>query len=132
MDTPLPDPRSQSPLRPGDFARILLAASQRPARARARDQQADLSGAALRARVLNRLVVLDPDHELMESALQEIIAELGEPAGPTRGVCTAVHQEWTMACLNPAYWAYLIAEAVEHQTEGSAPEKRRGKRRNDA
>jgi hypothetical protein len=132
MDTPLPDPPSQSPLRPGDFARVLLAASQRPARARARDQQADLSGAALRARVLNRLVVLDPDHKLMESALQEIIAELGEPAGPTRGVCTAVHQEWTMACLNPAYWAFLIAEAVEHDAADSGPTNRRRNRRDDA
>ena len=74
-------------VRPGDFARILLAASGSPPRARARDQQADVAGEALRQRVLNRLIVLDPDPEELEAALLAVIIEFGEPAGPTRGVC---------------------------------------------
>src|SRR4051794_40106826 len=93
------DPASQagSPLRPGDFARILLACSGAPARARARDQQADLTGEALRQQVLNRLIILDPEPEDLEAAFLSIVAEIGEPAGPTRGVCTAIRQEWEMA-----------------------------------
>ncbi|MGO8903814.1 MAG: hypothetical protein ACLQU5_36555 [Isosphaeraceae bacterium] len=106
---------------PGDFARILLAASGSPPRARARDQQADLAGEALRQRVLNRLIVLDPDPDELEEALLAVIMEFGEPAGPTRGVCTAIHQEWEMARIQPDYWSFLVAQALqpEKRTPGS-------------
>jgi len=69
-------------VRPGDFARILLAASGSPPRARARDQQADLAGEALRQRVLNRLIVLDPDPEELETALLAVIIEFGALKDP--------------------------------------------------
>jgi hypothetical protein len=109
----------ERPLRPGDFARVLLAAGGGPPRARARDQQADLVGETLRRRVLNRLVVLDPEPESLEMALLAIVAELGEPAGSTRAVCTAIFQEWEMARLSPAYWPFLIDEAMRaEETRG--------------
>jgi len=117
MSSSAPDLTPMNRVRPGDFARILLAASGSPPRARARDQQADIAGEALRQRVLNRLVVLDPDPEELEAALMAVIIEFGEPAGPTRGACTAIHQEWEMARIQPDYWAFLIGEAIE-------PEKR--------
>ncbi len=81
-------------------------------RARAKDQQADLAGEALRQRVLNRLIVLGPDPEELETALLAVIMEFGEPAGPTRGVCTAIHQEWEMACIQPDYWT-LLGQAIQ-------------------
>jgi hypothetical protein len=107
-----PDPPADLSLRPGDFARILLANSGMPPRARARDQQADLAGEALRQQVLNRLVSLDPDPADLEDALLSIVAGLGEPAGPTRGICTAIRQEWEMARISPDYWNFLIGQAL--------------------
>ena len=41
--------------------------------------------------------VLDPAPADLEGAFLSIVAELGGPAGPTRGVCTAIRQEWEMA-----------------------------------
>ncbi len=104
---------SQSALRPGDFARVLLAASAEPPRARARDGRADTAGECLRRSVLDRLVALDPEPESMESALVSIIAALGEPTGPTRAVCTAIAQEWDMARLSKSLWPYLLTQAVQ-------------------
>jgi hypothetical protein len=110
-DNPLD--RSAHPLRPGDFARILLAGGGDSPRARARDQQADILGEALRRRVLNRLVMLDPESEELESVLLMIVAELDEPAGSTRAVCTAIVQEWEMARLSPGFWPFLIGQAMQ-------------------
>ena len=108
--------RIDLPLRPGDFARILLAAAGEPPRARARDQQADILGEALRRLVLNRLVVLDPEPEKLESALLIIVAELDEPAGSTRAVCTAIVHEWNMARVSPGFWPFLIGQAMRAMT----------------
>jgi hypothetical protein len=104
--------RADHPLRPGDFARILLAAAGDPPRARARDQQADILGEALRRRVLNGIVMLDPEPEKLESALLTIVAELDEPAGSTRAACTAIVQEWEIARLSPGFWPFLIGQAM--------------------
>jgi hypothetical protein len=102
----------EQPLRPGDFARVLLAAGGEPPRARARDQQADMIGESIRRRVLNRLVVMDPEPEALESALLTVVEELGEPSGSTRAVCTAIAQEWEMARLSPEFWPFLIGQAM--------------------
>jgi hypothetical protein len=110
----LPDRSTEPPPRPVDFARVALAAGALPPRARARDQQADLAGEVLRRRVLNRLAVLDPEPEALEDALLAIIAEVGEPTGPTRGICTTLLQEWQMARLQPAYWTYLMDQALRN------------------
>jgi hypothetical protein len=114
-----PDQTPMNRVRPGDFARILLAASGSPPRPRARDQQADIAGVALRQRVLNRLIVLDPDSEALEAALLAVIMEFGEPAGPTRGVCTAIHQEWEMARIQPEYWTFLVGQALQPEQKNS-------------
>jgi hypothetical protein len=110
-------------MRPGDFARVLLAASAEPPRARARDGRADVLGESLKRSVLNRLVALDPEPESIESALVTIITEIGEPSGPTRAVCTAIVQEWNMARLNSSLWPFLISQAVEAAERNTAPRR---------
>jgi hypothetical protein len=99
--------------RPRDLALLLLAIGTGPPRARARDQQADRAGAELRRRVLDRLAALDPEPEVLDEALARIVAEFGEPTGPTRGVCSQVRQEWEHATIAPDSWAWLVREALE-------------------
>jgi len=48
------------------MALLLLASGDLLPRQRARDQQADISGSALKARILNELVLLDPEPVQME------------------------------------------------------------------
>ncbi len=92
---------------------MLLAAGGDPPRSRARDQQADMLGEAIKRRVLNRLVVLDPEPDDLESALLAIVQELGEPSGANRAVCTAILQDWEMARLSPAFWPFLLGQAMQ-------------------
>ena len=126
MDSSEPGHHADPPLRPGDFARIVLAGAGGPPRARARDQQADLAGEVLRRKILNRLIVMDPDPDELEGALLVIVAGLGEPAGPTRGVCTAIRQEWEMARISPDYWTFLMGQALAG--DDPQPGGRRGRR----
>ena len=117
-------PTTTCPARPGDFARILLAGDGAPPRARARDQQADLAGESLRRHVLHRLVALDPDPESLDETLLAIALEQAEPTGPSRGVCSAIRQEWEMARMSPSYWSFLIAQALQaDQDEGPSSGK---------
>jgi hypothetical protein len=117
---------ADQPLRPGDFARVLLASSGDPPRARARDQQADMIGEAIKRRVLNRLVALDPEPESLEATLLTIIQELGEPSGSTRAVCTAIADEWEMARQSPGFWGYLIGQAMRADEQPAPARKNRG------
>jgi hypothetical protein len=112
-------PTTMCPARPGDFARILLAGDSAPPRARARDQQADLAGESLRRHVLHRLVALDPDPENLDEILLAIALEQAEPTGPSRGVCSAIRQEWEMARMSPSFWNFLIAQAL-HADQANA------------
>lgn len=80
--------------RPADLARILLARGFEPPRQRARDQQADRAGAALKVKVLEKLLARNPDALDFEAALCAIVEELGEPWGPTRGVCSSILDDW--------------------------------------
>jgi hypothetical protein len=116
-----------APLRPKDMALLLLASGDLLPRQRARDQQADISGSALKARILNELVLLDPEPVQMEVALEQIIALLGEPSGPTRAVAVSVLEEWHAACASPQFVEWLLAQAVQ---EGLAPTegRRRGRK----
>jgi len=82
-------------------------------------------GEAIKRRVLNRLVVLDPEPEAMESALLTIVEDLGEPSGSTRAVCTAIAQEWEMARLSPGFWPFLIGQAMRADER---PPRSRGNR----
>ena len=90
-------------LRPKDIALLLLASGDLLPRQRARDQQADISGSALKARILHELVSLDPKPVEMEAALEQIITLLGEPSGPTRAVAVSVLEEWQAACASPQF-----------------------------
>jgi len=104
--------------RPRDLALLLLAMGTDPPRARARDQQADRAGAELRRQVLDRLAVIDPEPDALEEALASVVAELGDPTGPTRGVCTLVLQEWEQVVHAPGAWGWMIGEALERSGRG--------------
>lgn len=122
--SPQPDEAAQAPLRPADLAHLLLAGGDLLPRQRARDQQADLAGMELKRRVLHQLIALDPEPEDLDAALDQIIAEIGPPFGPTRGICLNVRYDWEAACSSPQFIAWLIDEAVR---EGQG--QRRGKKR---
>ncbi|MBV9786557.1 MAG: hypothetical protein JOZ51_00150 [Chloroflexi bacterium] len=122
--SPQPDESAQAPLRPADLAHLLLAGGDLLPRQRARDQQADLAGMELKRRVLHQLIALDPEPENLDAALDQIIAEIGPPFGPTRGICLNVRYDWEAACSSPQFIAWLIDEAVR---EGQG--QRRGKKR---
>lgn len=117
--TPTPEP----PLRPRDLALILLASRDLRPRQRARDQQADTAGLALKRRVLEEVAALDPEPETLEAALAEIVEKLGEPSGPARAIAALVRDEWLMACAAPEWVGQLLAEAVEDPA--ARPEGRR-------
>jgi hypothetical protein len=102
---------------------LLLASGDLRPRKRARDQQADLAGLALKRAVLERLAELDPEPGETEAALMTIVSELGEPAGPARAVAALVRDEWQMACAAPDWVALLLAEA---QRQGEAEGATRG------
>jgi hypothetical protein len=114
------------PVRPGDFARVLLAAGGEPPRARARDQQADILGETIKRQILNRLVALDPEPFAFESALATIISEMGEPSGANRAVSSAILEEWQMVMLSPGFWPFLLGQAMEADERATHSRKRRG------
>ena len=104
---------SPDPLRPRDLAIVLLASRDLRPRQRARDQQADLAGLALKRRVLEQVAALDPEPADLEATLARIVEDLGQPSGPARAIAALVRDEWQMACASPAWLAQLLAEAVE-------------------
>jgi len=107
-------------LRPRDFATLLLASGDLRPRERARDQQADAAGGTLKRRVLERLVALDPEPPAFEASLEQIIAEFGDPTGPTRAVAAGVLEEFHAARLNPELAAWLLYQAAERTCRGPA------------
>ena len=111
--------------RPRDLAVLLLAIGGGPPRERARDQQADVAGADLHRRVLDRVAALDPEPREFDATLARIVAEFGDPTGPTRGVCLRVKQEWEECRQSPMAWSWLLAEALE---SGDGEPKRRRRR----
>jgi hypothetical protein len=112
------------PLRPRDFAVLLLSSGDVAPRQRARDQQADRAGLDLKRRVLNALVARDPEAPELEAALLAIVEELGPPTGPARAIALAVLEEWRSASTTPGWLAHLLGEAVRG-AEGEG--KRRGR-----
>src|SRR5262249_61488644 len=113
-----------SALRPKDVALLLLASGDLLPRQRARDQQSDIHGNALKSSILNELIVLDPDPEQVEATLEQIVEQLGPPTGPTRAVAVSVLEEWRAACASPAFVEWLLAQAVHEGLE--PPGGRRG------
>ena len=112
------------PLRPRDFALLLLGSGDLAPRQRARDQQADRAGLDLKRRILGELVARDPEPEEMEAALMEAAEAAGPPTGPARSVAAVVLEEWRLASASPAWVELLLGEA----TRPRAPEGgRRGR-----
>ena len=106
------------PLRPRDFALLLLASGDLAPRQRARDQQADRAGLELKRRVLNALATRDPEPEDLEATLLAVVEGLGPPTGPTRSVAVALFEEWQTAVATPGWVAHLLGEAVRGPEEG--------------
>jgi hypothetical protein len=105
-------PPSEGPLRPRDFALLLLASGELAPRQRARDQQADRAGLALKRRVLEALAQRDPEPEDMEAALLAVVEDLGPPTGPTRGVALALFEDWRSAAAAPGLVEHLLGQAI--------------------
>ena len=105
-----PDP--EPPLRPRDLAVLLLASGELSPRQRARDQQADHAGGALKRRVLSELIARDPDGPDLEAVLMAVVEGIGPPTGPTRSVALSFLDEWRMAAAAPGWVAHLLGEAV--------------------
>ena len=97
---------------PRDLALFLLGSGEASPRTRARDQQADAAGLALKRRVLAEVVARDPDPDGLEAALLEIVEEFGPPTGPTRAVARSVLEEWQFAASSPGWVPHLLGEAV--------------------
>jgi hypothetical protein len=118
------DPLGET-LRPRELALLLLASGDLRPRQRARDQQADEAGLRLKAQLLDRLVVLDPEPARLDEALARVIEEIGPPSGPTRALALTFREEWQTACSSPEWVEHLLGEAVRagrREAEG----KRRG------
>jgi hypothetical protein len=112
------DAAPAEPLRPRDLAQLLLASGDLLPRQRARDQQADLAGLALKKRVLEELCAIDPEPEELEAALFQIVAKLGPPTGPTRALALSIREEWQAACTAPEWTAHLLHEALRESSKG--------------
>jgi hypothetical protein len=113
--------------RPRDLALLLLAIGSDPPRARARDQQADRAGGALRHKVLDRLAALDPEPHELDESLASIVLEIGDPTGPTRGICSSIRDEWDQLSIAPEAWPWLIHEALASSGQDGAPRRRRSR-----
>jgi hypothetical protein len=100
------------PLRPRDFALLLLGSGDVLPRQRARDQQADRAGLDLKRRVLNELVARDPEPDELEAVLMDVVEQIGPPTGPTRSVAALVLDEWRTAVAVPGWVAHLLGEAL--------------------
>ena len=100
------------PLRPRQFALLVLASGDLLPRQRARDQQADRVGLELKRQLLERLVALDPEPDACAAALLKIAEELDPPAGPVRAVARVVWEEWGAAAASPGVVEHLLREAL--------------------
>jgi hypothetical protein len=109
------------PLRPGEFGRqavALLAAADGRRRRRKRDTTPDAIGLALKHDLLDRAAAEDPEPEEFEAWL--IGQALRAPAGgPVRAVCAEILDEYRLACLDPAFGAWLARGAP---SDDAAPE----------
>lgn len=108
-------------IRPRDLAVLLLASGDLRPRQRARDQQADEAGLALKRRVLDRLAALDPEPGEVEATLARIVEEVGTPTGPARAVARTVLEEWQAACTSPEWVDHLLNEAARNTNKSQQP-----------
>jgi hypothetical protein len=129
MDEPAERLMETDVRRPRDLALLLLAIGSGPPRARARDQQADRAGGALRHKVLDRLAAIDPEPDELDQSLASIVLEVGDPTGPTRGICSSIRDEWDQLRISPEAWPWLIHEAVASSGQEGEREPRRRRSR---
>jgi hypothetical protein len=111
---------SIEPLRPRNLALLLLASGDLRPRQRARDQQADQAGLALKRRMLDRLAALDPEPGELETALQRIVEEIGPPHGPSRAMASSIRDDWLDASASPAWIQQLLEQATQHSGDHQA------------
>jgi hypothetical protein len=97
---------------PRELAILLMAQCAHGPRQRARDQQADRAGIAMKQRILARLAEVDPDPECIEMALAQIVDEFGEPRGPLRALASDVLTDWHAARTAPEFMTWLLRQAV--------------------
>lgn len=102
-----------APLRPRDFALLVLATGDAAPRQRARDQQADRAGLALKHRVLHALIPLDPEPDAFAATLLAIVEQFGPPTGPTRAIVSALFDEWHAVSQSPECLNYLVHQATQ-------------------
>jgi hypothetical protein len=103
---------NESLLRPADWARLILASDDLLPRQRARDQQADIAGAALTRRVLERVAAVDPEPTRLANCLAQIVQEWNEPAGPVRAVARNIAEEFDATSRSPQFVEWLLERAV--------------------
>ena len=115
--------KPESPLRPRDFARLLLASGDLRPRKRARDQQADRAGLEMKRQVLQALAAADPEPADLEAALFRIVEEMGPPTGPSRAIALVVREEWQSACAAREWVAHLLEQATEGHAEEQPRER---------
>jgi hypothetical protein len=108
---------SEPVLRPRQFAVLLLGSGESLPRARARDQQGDLAGSRLKRTVLQHLLERDPEPAALESCLQQIVADLGAPSGPTRAMARLIAEEWEATRQDPSLTAWLLDQAVRDSAD---------------
>ena len=101
-----------SELSPRELAMLLLAAESGPPRQRARDQRADHVGLALRRQILERLVLLDPPADQLESALLQIVDEMQPPSGPARAAAMSVRDDLRATTEDPDMLEHVLGQAV--------------------
>jgi hypothetical protein len=109
-----------SALRPRDLAVLYLASGDLLPRKRARTQQPDVAGLALKRLVLDRLAALDPEPEQLDATLVHIVNEIGPPTGPTRAIALGFREEWQAACTSPEFLTHLLGEAAHQSREENA------------
>lgn len=108
------------PLKPRNLALLLLASGDLRPRQRARDQQADQAGLALKRRMLDRLAALDPEPGELAAALQRIVDELGPPHGPSRAMAASIRDDWVDASASPAWVQQLLEQATRSSGDNQA------------
>lgn len=91
---------------------MLLASGDLLPRQRARSQEPDLAGLALKRQLLDRVVAIDPDPEQLEASLVRLVEELGPPTGPTRAIAVHFWEEWQAACASPDLVGHLLGQAA--------------------
>ncbi len=110
---------TESRLRPRELALLLLASADVLPRKRARDQQADRAGLALKRQMLDRLVSLDPPPGEIETALVQIVDEIGQPTGPARAIAGSLRDDWEAAAAVPQFVEHLLAKALRADSKGN-------------